>query len=97
MPLAPSSAGPAETSGERRACDFVVDGEQLPNTFVVRSEVLAQEPDYIRDVNPICPQHLFDVRPVLSAVEKGLEDGQVLASEERELPIGQLMLFEVKA
>ena len=82
--------------GSRWACDFVADGEQLTNTFVVGAEVLGQKPDHVRDVEPICSEHLLDVRPVLAAVEEGLEDGKVVASEEGELPVGQLMLLEMK-
>jgi hypothetical protein len=70
---------------------------QLTNPFIVRSEILTENSAYVWDVKPSRSQHLFNVRPVLTAIEKDLEDGKVITAEERKLPVDQLMLTDMEA
>jgi hypothetical protein len=53
---------------------------QLTNPFIVGSEILREDSAYVRDVESSRSQHLFNVRPVLTAIEKDLEDGKIIAA-----------------
>jgi hypothetical protein len=61
--------------------------QQFANSFVIGTEVLAEESDHMRDIEPVSAEHLLDVRPVLAALEERLEYSNVVAAEEREAPV----------
>jgi len=70
---------------------------QLTNTCIVGSQIVDENSSYIREVERPRSQHLLDGRPVPTAIAKGLENGQVIVAEERELPVDQLMPTDMEA